>query len=115
MKPDVVLTSLELAVSDAASLKAISWQVLVMDGRNCQRSMLSKAHNALVELDARHRLLLPHGAPLQVRARPSPYLVAGMRSWTGSVKVRSAAVCQCLLLHWPALPPRLWAGKCTAA
>ena len=77
MKPDVVLTSLELAVSDAASLKAISWQVLVMDGRNCQRSMLSKAHNALVELDARHRLLLPHGAPLQVRACPHLHSVAG--------------------------------------
>ena len=94
VKPDVVLTSLELAVSDAASLKAISWQVLVMDGRNCQRSMLSKAHNALVELDARHRLLLPHGAPLQVRGSPTPALsLLVMSSKTGRHPSQLPALC----------------------
>ncbi|KAK9823247.1 hypothetical protein WJX72_001331 [[Myrmecia] bisecta] len=65
VKPDVMLATYEAAVSDTPVLRSISWEVLIVDERNRQRSGLAKAHQALREVDTRHRLLLSHGALTQ--------------------------------------------------
>lgn len=53
-KPDVVLTSYEAFTADAAELKAITWEAVVLDERHpWQRAALAKAHTALCDLSAR--------------------------------------------------------------
>ena len=53
-KPDVVLASYESFTADAAELKAITWEAVVLDERHpWQRAALAKAHTALCDLSAR--------------------------------------------------------------
>lgn len=53
-KPDCVLTSYEAFTADAAELKAITWEAVVLDERHpWQRAALAKAHGALCDLSAR--------------------------------------------------------------
>jgi hypothetical protein len=53
-KPDVVLASYESFTADAAELKAITWEAVVLDERHpWQRAALAKAHTALCDLTAR--------------------------------------------------------------
>lgn len=65
-KPDVVLTSYEAFTADAAELKAITWEAVVLDERHpWQRAALAKAHTALCDLSARYRLLLSGAAGMR--------------------------------------------------
>lgn len=53
-KPDVILTSYEAFTADAAELKALTWEAVVLDERHpWQRAALAKAHTALCDLSAR--------------------------------------------------------------
>lgn len=71
MKADVVLAPYEALSQDNGLLTGIMWSLVVVDERKRVRSALLKAHATIRELEARHRLLLPHGLPAQVRIPPS--------------------------------------------
>ena len=50
----MVLASYESFTADAAELKAITWEAVVLDERHpLQRAALAKAHTALCDLTAR--------------------------------------------------------------
>ena len=57
-KPDVVVASHEAFAADASDLRAIRWEVAVLDERNRARRGLSKAYAAASDISARYRLLL---------------------------------------------------------
>lgn len=44
-KPDIVVTSYEAAAADAPALKAISWEVVLLDERQRGRAGLAKVLN----------------------------------------------------------------------
>ena len=68
VKPDVVLAPYDAVAADAGALAEVPWQLVVMDERQRPRASLGKAHQALRDVAAAHRLLLPHTPPSQVRA-----------------------------------------------
>ena len=59
-KPDVVITSFEALVSDAAALKALSWDVVVVDERTRMASALTRAYQALYGIHCRARAIVAH-------------------------------------------------------
>ena len=54
-KPDVVVASYEALVSDAASLRALPWDLIAIDERTRQQSTLLRAYQALSAFDSRSR------------------------------------------------------------
>jgi len=63
VQPDVVLVTYDALTSDISQLQPIEWEAIVVDERNHIQPSLSKAHQALRELDATFRLLLASGNP----------------------------------------------------
>lgn len=59
-KPDVVIASYEALVSDAASLRALPWDVIAIDERTRQQSTLLRAYQALSAFDSRSRAIVAH-------------------------------------------------------
>jgi hypothetical protein len=57
-KPDVVVASYEALVSDAASLKALPWDLIAVDARTRLHSALSRTYQALSPFDSRARAIL---------------------------------------------------------
>ena len=66
VQPDVVLVTYDALTSDISQLQPIEWEAIVVDERNRIQPSLSKAHQALRELDANFRLLLASGNPTKV-------------------------------------------------
>lgn len=66
VQPDVVLVTYDALTSDISQLQPIEWEAIVLDERNRVQPSLSKAHQALRELDANFRLLLASGNPTKV-------------------------------------------------
>ncbi len=66
VQPDVVLLTYDALTSDISQLQPIEWEAIVVDERNRVQPSLSKAHQALRELDANFRLLLASGNPTKV-------------------------------------------------
>ena len=66
VQPDVVLVTYDALISDMSQLQPIEWEAIAVDERNRVQPSLAKAHQALRELDANFRLLLPSGNPTKV-------------------------------------------------
>ena len=66
VQPDVVLVTYDALTSDMSQLAPIEWEAIAVDERNRVQPSLAKAHQALRELDANFRLLLPSGNPAKV-------------------------------------------------
>ena len=64
-KPDVVITSFEALVSDAAALKALSWDIVIMDERTRMQSALSRAYQAVYGIHCRARAIVAHSSLLK--------------------------------------------------
>ena len=64
IKADVVLASHEALVSDVSVLRAISWEVVIIDERERSPTALAKAYQAASDLDVQCRMTL-HSSPLQ--------------------------------------------------
>ena len=64
-KPDVVITSFEALVSDAAALKALSWDFVIMDERTRLQSALSRAYQAVYGVHCRARAIVAHSSLLK--------------------------------------------------
>ncbi|KAI3737951.1 hypothetical protein L2E82_27969 [Cichorium intybus] len=64
IKFDVLLTSYEMINIDNGSLKAISWETMIVDEGHRLKNKDSKLFSALKQFDTRHRTLLT-GTPLQ--------------------------------------------------
>ncbi len=64
-KPDVVITSFEALVSDAAALKALSWDFVIMDERTRMQSALSRAYQAVYGIHCRARAIVAHSSLLK--------------------------------------------------
>ena len=64
-KPDVVITSFEALVSDAAALKALSWDIVTMDERTRMQSALSRAYQAVYGIHCRARAIVAHSSLLK--------------------------------------------------
>ena len=68
IKPDVVLTSLEVLASDAGELQQIGWDLIIVDERSRACSSTAKVHAALKDFPVNcYRLQVSHGLPLQVK------------------------------------------------
>jgi hypothetical protein len=66
VQPDVVLVTYDALTSDISQLQPIEWEAIVVDERNSIQPSLSKAHQALRELEANFKLLLSSGNPTKV-------------------------------------------------
>ncbi len=66
VQPDVVLVTYDALTSDISQLQPIEWEAIVVDERNRIQPSLSKAHQALRELEANFKLLLASGNPTKV-------------------------------------------------
>lgn len=77
--PDVILIGYDSLISDVAQLQEVEWEVVVLDERECAASTLSKAHQALREMNCIHKLLLSPSLPARVGVLFTPY------TWAGSV------------------------------
>ena len=64
-KPDVVITSYEALVSDAAALKALSWDMVALDERTRMQSALARAYQAIYGVHCRARALVAHSSLLK--------------------------------------------------
>ena len=64
-KPDVVITSFEALVSDAAALKALSWDFVIVDERTRMQSALSRAYQAVYGIHCRARAIVAHSSVLK--------------------------------------------------
>lgn len=64
--PDVILIGYDSLISDVAQLQEVEWEVAVLDERECAASTLSKAHQALREMNCIHKLLLSPSIPARV-------------------------------------------------
>ena len=76
-KPDVVITSFEALVSDAAALKALSWDFVIMDERTRMQSALSRAYQAIYGVHCRARAIVAHSSLLKTVSNlaSAPYSV----------------------------------------
>ncbi len=90
-KPDVVVASYEALVSDAASLRALPWDVIAIDERTRQQSTLLRAYQALSAFDSRSRAIVAHPSLLN-SVRPAPPAPPDLfireeycRVWSGSM------------------------------
>ena len=81
-KPDVVITSFEALVSDASALKALSWDVVVVDERTRMASALSRAYQALYGVHCRARAIVAHPSLLKTVSSASPAYVRPMQAVT---------------------------------
>ncbi len=64
-KPDVVITSFEALVSDAAALKAMSWDIVIVDERTRMHSALSRAYQAVYGIHCRARAIVANSSLLK--------------------------------------------------
>ena len=78
-KPDVVITSFEALVSDASALKALSWDVVVVDARTRMASALSRAYQALYGVHCRARAIVAHPSLLKTVSSARPPCVRPTR------------------------------------
>ncbi len=67
----MVVASYEALVSDAASLRALPWDVIAIDERTRQHSTLLRTYQALAAFDSRSRAIIAHPSLLNtVRTAP---------------------------------------------
>ena len=66
VQPIAVLVTYDALTSDISPLQPIEWEAIVVDERNRVQPSLSKAHQALRELEANFKLLLASGNPTKV-------------------------------------------------
>ena len=82
-KPDVVITSFEALVSDAAALKALSWDIVAVDERTRMQSALTRAYQGVYGIHCRARAIVAHSSVLKtvhtehMAAQSSALLVMG--------------------------------------
>lgn len=91
-KPDVVITSFEALVSDAAALKALSWDFVVVDERTRMQSALTRAYQAVYGIHCRARAIVAHSSLLKT--------VSMLTIQTESFGAHQAYAVKMLLLLW---------------
>ena len=79
----MVVASYEALVSDAASLRALPWDVIAIDERTRQQSTLLRTYQALSAFDSRSRAIVAHPSLLNSVSpllSPLPHFTHGHRS-----------------------------------